>query len=516
MDTLWRVIERNARNYAGRTALRDPVNEQTFTWNQLYQGALALAGRVKSAGAEPKQKIALLSGNKPDFVFGFLAATALECVIVPLNVRLTGREISEILEDSEAAWLLFEDGLRAKITELGDSSTRAVKIDLNEILPSPDESSVNAGPGGFPAKNTRNPDSSASGEIAEILYTSGTTGKPKGVALTHEAILSVAKIMAYEAGIYSMDNCLILMPLTHSAPLNLFLWGAFWAGATVTLGEFTPENLLRYISEQKATHFFGAPVVYQLLSRMPGLEGRDLSSMKTWVYGGASVGEEQIKKWQSALPGKWMGVYGLTEAGPNGAALRPHEHGPKTGSIGRHGTANTEIRVVREDGTDTRPDEPGEIILRTESLMKGYYGNPEATAETMRDGWLYTGDIARRDADGYIWILDRKKDVIISGGVNIYPKEIEDILNTHPEIADVSVIGIPHPDWGETVLANVMIRSGANLTPHEIQDFCRTKLADYKIPRLVNIVDALPRNASGKILKNVLKAQWSAAQETQT
>ncbi len=205
-----------------------------------------------------------------------------------------------------------------------------------------------------------------------------------------------------------------------------------------------------------------------------------------------------------------MCVYGLTEAGPNGSALRPHEHGAKTGSIGRRGTANTEIRVVRADGTDTDPDEAGEMIIRSESLMIGYHGNPEATRETLRDGWLYTGDIARRDVDGYIWIMDRKKDMIISGGVNVYPKEVEDVLSTHPLIADVAVIGVPHPDWGESVLAKVVARPGESLSPEAVRDFCRDKLADYKIPRMVEIVEVLPRNASGKLLKHVMRAEWSA------
>ncbi|MHB1651344.1 MAG: class I adenylate-forming enzyme family protein [Desulfitobacteriaceae bacterium] len=514
MDTLWRVIERNAFNYANQTALRYPAGGQNFTWHQLYQEAVELASRLQSAGAHSKQTIALLAGNKPEFVIGFLAVMALDAVIVPINVRLTGREISGILVDSGATFLLFEEGLIAIAQELENTGIRTVNLSSRpetspETLGTPEADGV-AGPEiAATGSHGLSPGFSDGAQIAEILYTSGTTGQPKGVMLSHEAILSVAKIMAYEAGIYSADNCLILMPLTHSAPLNLFLWGAFWAGAGVTLGDFVPDNLLHYAAEEKTTHFFGAPVVYQLLSRIPNLQAWDLSSMKFWIYGGASVGAEQIRKWQETLPGQWMGVYGLTEAGPNGSALRPHEHGAKTGSIGRRGTANVEIRIVHDDGTDTQPDEAGEIIIRSESLMKGYHGNPAATNEALRDGWLYTGDIARRDEDGYIWIMDRKKDMIISGGVNVYPKEIEDILSTHPEIADVAVIGVPHPDWGETVLTKIVARPGARLTSAAVQDFCRDKLADYKIPRIVEIVELLPRNASGKILKHVLRAEWT-------
>lgn len=497
MDTLWRVIERNAFNYGGQMALRYPAGDKAYTWQQLHQEATTLAQYLQAAGIKPGDTIGLYSGNKPEFVLGFLAAMALEAIIIPINIRLTGREISDILSDAKVDFLLFESGLASVAGEIGHNGVTTINLSTALEMLQVSE---------FAAFHS----SSNSGATAEILYTSGTTGKPKGVMLSHEAILSVAKIMTYEAGIYAGDNCLILMPLTHSAPLNLFLWGAFWAGACITIGDFAPDTLLNYVAQEKTTHFFGAPVVYQLLSRMPNLKQWDLSSMKLWIYGGASVGGEQIRKWQEAFSGRFMCVYGLTEAGPNGSALRPFEHGAKTGSIGRRGTANTEIRVVRADGSDTDPEEAGELIIRSESLMQGYYGNPEATWETLRDGWLYTGDIARRDEDGYIWIMDRKKDMIITGGVNVYPKEIEDVLSTHPQIADVAVIGVPHPDWGETVLAKVVTRPGESLVPDAVRAFCRDKLADYKIPRMVEIVEVLPRNASGKLLKHVMRADWRA------
>ncbi|KLU63068.1 long-chain-fatty-acid--CoA ligase [Peptococcaceae bacterium CEB3] len=369
MDTLWRVIERNALNYANKTGLRYPAGSRAYTWLDLYTEATQLATRLRAAGVRSGNAVALFSTNKPEFVLGFLAATSLGAVIVPLNVRLTTREISGILADAEVEFFLFAEEFSPIASELSRSGVHTfdlsaglsadLSVDFSadpnanlsaDFSPAPDPDSIPE-----TRQQTVPPQLAetlpAAAETAEILYTSGTTGKPKGVRLSHEAVLSVAKIMAYEAGIYAGDNCLILMPLTHSAPLNLFLWGAFWAGASVTLGDFAPDVLLRYVSQEKTTHFFGAPVVYQLLSRMPNLKEWDLSSMKLWIYGGASVSTEQIQKWQQALSGRWMGVYGLTEAGPNGSALRPHEHGPKTGSIGNRGTGNSEIRVVRADGT---------------------------------------------------------------------------------------------------------------------------------------------------------------------
>ncbi|AET67136.1 acyl-CoA synthetase (AMP-forming)/AMP-acid ligase II [Desulfosporosinus orientis DSM 765] len=491
MDTLWRVIERNARNFPNQTALRYPPQNLTLTWQSLHSQALGLASTIQSLeiGIE---RIALLSPNKPEFVLGFLAAMVLDKAIVPINIRLSVREISNILTDGVISVLLYEESMALMAQELEQLGFTIINI-TTESAAGEDISSPHC-------DGTK---------AAEILYTSGTTGKPKGVMLSHQAILAAAKIMAYEAEIYAADNCLILMPLTHSAPLNLFLWGAFWAGASVTLGDFTPQTLLDYAAQEKTTHFFGAPVVYQLVSMIPNLGDWDLSIMKVWVYGGASVGAEAIVHWQTVLPGKWMGVYGLTEAGPNGTALRPQEHGGKTGSIGRRGTANTEIRVVRADNTDTDPDEAGEIILRSESLMAGYLNNPAATREALHSGWLYTGDIARRDKDGYIWILDRKKDMIITGGVNVYPKEIEDILSTHPAILELAVIGIPHKDWGESILAKLVLNPGETITLTDLKNYCRDKLADYKIPHCLSIVDSLPRNASGKILKHVLRAEYN-------
>ena len=202
-----------------------------------------------------------------------------------------------------------------------------------------------------------------------------------------------------------------------------------------------------------------------------------------------------------------MSVYGLTEAGPNGMALRPTEHDKKAGSIGNRGAINSEVKLLSETGSEVANGEIGEIALKVPSFMLGYYNNPIATEQTILDGWLLTGDIARKDEDGYIWFMDRKKDMIISGGVNVYPKEIEDLLRTHPDIIDVAVIGLPHLDWGETVCAVIEVTPGSHpIVASVLKDFCSGTLADYKIPKLVKVVPALPRNSSGKILKFALRA----------
>jgi len=500
MNALWRIVERNMYNFPNQTALRYPAGDRTFSWQELYDQSWELSWALAKQGLGKGGKVGILSPNKPEFILAFLAASALGATAVPINVRLAPPEIDFIAQDANIGMLLFDSSAQEQVEKL---SGQYVLLDIKKALASHKDNLTTTVEGIFTSQDFVS--ESANIDVAEILYTSGTTGKPKGVMLSSDSVIAVAQMMAYEADIRPRDNVLLLMPLTHSAPLNLFMWGAFWAGASVTIGDFTPGNLLNYVSRERATHFFGAPVVYQLLLRVPELAACDLSSMKTWIYGGASVGGEQIRKWQELLPGRWMGVYGLTEAGPNGAALRHEEHEAKRGSIGNRGAINAALRVVRADGTETECDEPGEIIIYSASTMLGYHNNSEATVEALRDGWLYTGDIGCRDADGYIWILDRKKDMIISGGVNIYPKEIEDVLLQHPDVLDVAVIGVPHPDWGETVLANIVIKPGSQLDTGDIQEFCRGKLADYKIPRVVQQAEALPRNASGKLLKHVLR-----------
>ncbi len=498
MDNLWNLLERNARNFLDAVAVRFPAEGRNLSWLDLRDHALSLANQLTSLGVSKSERIGVLFPNCPEFIIAFYATAYIGAVVVPINGRLTVPEINYILEDSGARALLFAED-RRETAEIAAQGTQVTVFLSNTEF----------------AKDITGQSMSleycASGygeasEMAEILYTSGTTGRPKGVMLSHYSVISVAQMMAYEAQIYSGDNALVLMPLTHSAPLNLFMVGAFWAGASVTLGEFTPQTLLELAAGERTTHFFGAPVAYQFMLRVPNLSDYDLTSMKCWIYGGAPVGREQILAWQKAIPGKFMSVYGLTEAGPNGMALRPWEHDKKAGSIGNRGAINSEVKLLSDTGQEVGNGEIGEIALKVPSLMLGYHNNPIATEQTLLDGWLLTGDIGKKDEDGYIWFLDRKKDMIISGGVNIYPKEIEDLLLTHPNIMDAAVIGLPHLDWGETVTAVIVVAPGCDpIDASALQAFCSASLADYKIPKLDKVVPALPRNSSGKIQKFALR-----------
>lgn len=346
-------------------------------------------------------------------------------------------------------------------------------------------------------------------EIATILYTSGTTGKPKGVSFTFRQLAAVTTMAMVEFGINADARILHLMPLSHSASLHLFFLLGLCAGATHVLHPtFSPEVMLELVERERITHFFGAPVAYLLALQNPSLPRRDFSSVRCFVYGGAPMAAEQVERVRQAFGGRVMGVYGLTEAGPTGTLLRPEEHGAKSGSVGRRAALFTEVRVADADGTPAPPGSFGEIQLAGEGIMAGYWNDPEATrAAFTPDGWLRTGDVGVIDEEGYLWVVDRLKDVIITGGVNVYPREVEEVLLAHPDVADCAVIGAPHPVWGETVVAYVVPRPGAAVTEEALQAYCAERLADYKRPRVVRFVDALPRNASGKLLKHILRQQ---------
>lgn len=343
-------------------------------------------------------------------------------------------------------------------------------------------------------------------DLSTILYTSGTTGKPKGVLFSYRNILAVAQMIAIEMEVKPESRILLMMPLTHSAPLHLFLMSSMLVGATSVLTPtFTPDLLIDSVENERTTHFFGAPVAYLLTASHPRLQSADLSSMKWWVYGGAPLSESEIRQIEKAFNAELTCVYGLTEAGPSGSLLFAHEHKEKAGSVGKRAPFGTELRIVNELGEDVAIGEIGEIVLYGEGNMVGYYKEVEATKAAFIDGWIKTGDLARFDEDGYIWIVDRKKDVIISGGVNIYPKEIEDRILQFGGIFEVAVVGVPHEEWGETVKA--IYAAKTQIDEQELKDYLTEHLAKYKIPRLFEQVDALPRNASGKILKHQLKTQ---------
>ena len=345
-------------------------------------------------------------------------------------------------------------------------------------------------------------------DACEILFTSGTTGIPKGVVFNHERLLAIATAISQTFQLSNSDKMLSLMPLSHSAPLNTFFLAGLYSGTAHVIDDFTPTSFLNYIDKEKTTFSFAAPVAYLFASKNENLGNYDLSSMRVFAYGGGPLALASYHHVKKAFQNEnFYQVYGLTEAGPNGILLEPKEHLTKAGSIGKYPTVNMEIRVVNENGEDVVPNEYGEILLTGDSLMLGYDNNVDETNAVLKNGWIYTGDIAYKDEDGYIYVVDRKKDIIISGGVNIYPREIEEVLAKHDAVLESCVIGVPHAEWGETVKAIVVLKGA--LTEEELRAFVTKYLADFKCPRQYTFVEELPRNASGKILKQQVKKEHS-------
>ncbi|EWG12982.1 class I adenylate-forming enzyme family protein [Cytobacillus firmus] len=487
--TIHGVLERNARKFPEKDAFITASNR--LTYGDMNSTCNRLARYFQDEGIRRGDRVAVMSRNTEHFFYAFFACMKIGAIPLPMNIRLTPKELSAVFQSANASGVLYEVELAESVSALSES--------LNFHFSIQDSLEASAH---FSAGNLDVPIDSR--DVCEILFTSGTTGTPKGVVFSHERILAIASAVSVNFSLSHNDSMLTLMPLSHSAPLNTFFMSGLYCGASHVIGDFTPNVFLNWIQQEKTTFSFAAPVAYLLAAKDPDLASYDLSSMRVFAYGGGPLALASYHHVKKAFRNEnFYQVYGLTEAGPNGILLYPEEHLEKAGSIGKNPTVNMEIRVVRPDGTDTAPNEYGEILLTGDSLMLGYDNNPDETNAVLKDGWLYTGDIAYRDEDGYFYIVDRKKDVIISGGVNIYPREIEEVLAKHDAVLESCVVGVPHEEWGETVKAVVVRKS--QVSEEELRAFAAEHLAEFKCPRIYSFVDELPRNASGKILKQQVK-----------
>ncbi|XXF79642.1 AMP-binding protein [Myxococcaceae bacterium GXIMD 01537] len=508
MWTLDEVLTTAARKFAAREALVSPGRRVSFA--DLDAAVTRLAGHLRAQGLGPGDKVALQGKNSVSWVVGFLATLRIGGVAVPVNHKLAPPETAYILEHSESRALLADPELAAAVPAECRARCRVLALEGDDavdgvpLFPAPGTASVP-----LPASATIAP-----GDLAELLYTSGTTGRPKGCMHSHANVLfaGIASSLAY--GLDATDRVLLAMPVWHSFPLNNLLLGSLYVGATVVLlPEYHPRTMLETLQKERCTLFFGAPIAYLMpLNMVPDFERYDLSSMRTWIYGGGPIdaGTSRLLA-QRYKSERFFQVFGMTETGPTGTALRPEEQVSKAGSIGRYAISGCDLKVMRDAKTEAGHGETGEIWMRCQSMMLGYYRDPAATAAAFQDGWYRTGDVARIDEDGYLFIVDRLKDMIITGGENVYSKEVEDALASHPSVGEVAVIGVPHPDWGETVTAIVVPKKGVAFDAASLQAHCAERLAKYKVPRLYHAAETLPRTPTGKVLKVELRKTYARA-----
>ena len=494
-------LSRRAQLTPDRVALSLPEVSRTFTYAELDDRAARLAGALAASGIAAGDRVAMLLSNGNEYVEALFACARIGAIAVPLSFRLAAAELEFMMEDSGSTALIYGEEWAHLVGALRErTGVKAIFVAGNGVDPSYEEALANADP-------VAEPRACAMDDVLAIFYTSGTTGSPKGAMLTHGNFFWTNLNLVFSFGYYQDERTLVVLPMFHVGGWNANLLATMLSGGTVVLERsFDPGRALRIISAERITSIMGVPTIYQLLADHPDWASTDLSSVRGALCGGAPLPVPLIRRYQERGV-RFIQGYGLTEAAPNCLILPPEDSVRKAGAAG-HPYFYADVRVVDDEGNDARE---GEIIIGGPGVMKGYWGRPDATAETLRGGWLHTGDVGRVDDEGYITIVDRVKDMYISGGENVYPAEVEKVLAGHEAIAEAAIIGVPDDRWGEAGRAIVVLRPGADADPDEIKAFCAERLAKFKVPASVVFTDTLPRNPTGKLLKAALRERFGGA-----
>lgn len=513
------IITRARRNTLGdiltRTTARFPqkiaftFKHRNVTYQQLNGLVNQTANGMREAGVQKGSRLAILSKNSLDYVIVIFAAARLGAVLIPINYMLKAKDIRYMLKHSEVTCMFASTEYQEDL----DQAAQEADINIEQRYLLEAESSVH---GWVHLTELQRHKSTADVEeiivdddLAQILYTSGTESEPKGVMLSHKSIISEYVSCIFDGHMSSRDKLVHALPFYHSAQLHVFLGPSVYTGASgIILDEASPQGIMETIQKQQANQLFAPPTVWIALLRHAEFDSFDLSSLEKCYYGAAIMPKEILKELDRRLPNaKFWNFYGQTEVAPLATALQPEDQLRKLGSAGTP-TLNMETKIMNEKDQEVPRGEVGEIVHRTPHAMLGYLKAPEKTAEAFRNGWFHSGDLGTMDEEGYTTVVDRKKDMINTGGENVSSREVEEVIYQMEEVAEVAVIGVTDSYWIEAITAVIAIKEGTTVTEDTIRSFCAEELSKFKVPKFVYFVEALPKNPSGKVLKKDLRDKY--------
>ncbi len=501
------ILTKRAQLNGDREAYVDSKLPVRLTFSELNARCNQVSHMLVDLGVEPGDRVAIMMMNSAEFFEAYFAVAKIGGIVVPLNWRLVADELEFILKDSGSKTLIFGD----EFAELAaDLHSRGDKTDIVNWLHSGGDEEAHFASNYESLRNAASTDEpvirAEDDDLLYIMYTSGTTGLPKGVVHSHDTTFWALATFAATADVHDGDRYLAALPMFHVGSLTPITANVHMGTTSVVMREFDPQRAWELMGEEKITSALLVPAMLNFMIQIKDLDRFDHSSLR-WIQSGASPLPVSLIQQYADINVDIHQIYGLTEScGP--ACLITAEHAlSKIGSTGR-AFFHTDVRVVDEEGNDVPPDVQGEVWVKAKHVMKEYWNRPEATAETITEsGWLRTGDVAVVDDEGFIYIQDRIKDMIISGGENVYPAEIENVILTHPEVAEVAVIGQPSERWGESPFA-VVVRTDETLTENDVLKYCDGKLARFKLPKGAAFIDVIPRNANGKVLKRLLREDF--------
>jgi acyl-CoA synthetase (AMP-forming)/AMP-acid ligase II len=512
--TLADVPRAQARRRGGETAVICDGAATCFA--DLDSTASRVANRLIADGVPTQERVGYLAKNNGLFLTVLFGCCKARTTLAPINFRLAAPEVAFILQDSGARILL----VGVDFADLAERAMATLSVKPRMIALDFERAGFESLADWLGDASTTDPRLANEPDDDVVqLYTSGTTGLPKGVRLTSANYLATFELVAASGGLNFDDGDAVLgaMPFFHVAGVNVALVAAASGARTVVVKDVAPDAILGLIERERINHAFLAPAIILMLMNSPGIATADLTSMKELSYGASPISEDLLVRAKARFNCSFTQFYGMTETTGAGAFLPDEAHDPARGKLRSCGRAwaGLEVRIVGGDGADVPQGDVGEVVVKAPIVMKGYWNKPEETARAIRDGWMHTGDVAYMDADGYVFIYDRLKDMIVTGGENVYPAEVENALFGHPDLADVAVIGVPDPNWGEVVKAIVVAKPGAATDPASVIAWARGRIANYKVPKSVDFVEAIPRNITGKILRRELRKPYWEGRDRQ-